>query len=102
MLRQIVEPVFWYGFFVGACTVVIAFVLWVFLAFQRTPRRLNKLRQQGLYPQPGDPVSESDYLKLIKAGFKPDAVRLYRQTNRVSSKKAKAAIERLVTLISRR
>ncbi len=102
MLRQIVEPVFWYGFFVGSGTVVISFVLVVFLAIQRTPRRLNKLRQQGLYPQLGDPVTDSDYLKLIKAGLKPDAVRLYRQTNRVGSKKAKAAIELLVSLISRR
>jgi hypothetical protein len=102
MLREIVEPIFWYGFFVGVGTVVIVLVLFFFLAFQKTPRRLNLLRQQGLYPQPGDPVTDSDYLKLLKAGLKIDAIRLYRQTNRVGSKKAKAAIERLVSLLSRR
>jgi hypothetical protein len=57
-------------------------------------RRARRARESGLYPPPGS-GTDADVGRLLDAGEKTLAIKLYRELYRVDLKSAKAAVEEL-------
>lgn len=73
--------------------VVIVIALF-FLVDKISRARVDRLRQQGIYPAPGQ-ETEADVERLLLMGRKIDAIKVYRSLHRVGLKEAKEAVERL-------
>ena len=67
-------------------------VLVVWGAMNRS--RVEHLRQQGIYPAPGQ-ETEADVERLLSLGHKIEAIKVYRAIHGVGLKEAKEAVERI-------
>jgi len=75
--------------------IVFAFLsLGMVLAVLATERKVAAARAKGVYPSKGN-ESQSDVIRLVRAGEKTLAIRCYRTLHKVGLKEAKDAIERL-------
>jgi ribosomal protein L7/L12 len=82
---------------IGAFIVIDALILLGILA-SANRRRTEALRQQGLYPAPGK-GTDADVAKLLAAGRKIDAIKIYREIHGVGLKEAKEAVERMAKCV---
>ena len=73
-------------------TIVVLLLLGFILA-QRTQKKVQRLRQAGLYPQEGQ-ESAADVDRLLQLGHKIEAIKVYRTIHRVDLKAAKDAVEK--------
>lgn len=71
-----------------AAVILLALVLWA------RGGRERRARASGLYPRPGC-GTDADVGRLLDAGEKGLAIKLYRELYRVDLKSAKAAVEAL-------
>ncbi|MBK6880638.1 MAG: hypothetical protein IPN65_07930 [Elusimicrobia bacterium] len=99
MLRQIIEPGFWMGFWVGAGLAIVIATMVVVVLLDRRFNRVHRLRVAGLYPAVGEPVTDHHYVALLRAGHVKCAARLYKKTQKVSGKEAAAAVERMAAAL---
>lgn len=83
------------GFWVGVGVTIILATLVLVLFLDRRFNRVHRLRLAGLYPAPGEPVTEHHYAGLLRAGHPECAIRLYKKTHKVSGKEAAAAVDRM-------
>lgn len=79
-------------------TIVFATLVAVLLIDRRF-NRIHRLRTAGLYPAPGEPVTEHHFVGLLRAGHPACAARLYKKTHKVSGKVAAEAIERMAAAL---
>ena len=87
------------GFLMGVgLTIVLSTLAAVFLIDWRF-NRIHRLRVAGLYPAPGEPVTERHFVSLLRAGHPQCAARLYKKTHKVSGKEAVAAVERMAAAL---
>ena len=61
---------------------------------ERVQAQIALLRQQGLYPQPGQATDE-DVRRVLRAGHKLLAMRLYREIHNIPLRQAIDAVKRL-------
>jgi ribosomal protein L7/L12 len=93
------EPIFWMGYFWGMGTTVVLLVMAVVLWMQKGAQRIHRLEEMGLYPRPGEPITDHHFAGLLRAGNKILAVKLYRQKNRVGLREAKKAVDRMAEFL---
>jgi len=74
--------------------VIVGIIIVVILIDAVNRHRTRRLRESGLYPQPGQ-GTEADVERLIMLGRKISAIKLYREIKGVDLKTAKEAVERL-------
>ena len=73
---------------------VASLIALVFLVDRISRARVERLRQQGVYPASGQ-ESEADVERLLLMGHKIEAIKVYRAIHRVDLKDAKEAVEQL-------
>jgi ribosomal protein L7/L12 len=66
----------------------------LFLVDKISRARVERLRQQGIYPPAGQ-ETEADVERLLTMGHKIEAIKAYRAIHGVGLKDAKEAVERL-------
>ncbi|MFG6490179.1 hypothetical protein ACG04R_26140 [Roseateles sp. BYS78W] len=79
----------------GLLIVATGLVLGVVLAQAYASLRIHQLRKQGIYPQQGQ-ASDADVMRLLKSGYKVEAIRCHRDVHQTSLRAAKQAVESLV------
>ena len=75
--------------------VSVAVILWA-IASLYSRQAVQRARNRGLWPQPGQIPTVEDVKRLAKAGEKILAIKMYRQVHNVGFKEAKDAVEKLV------
>jgi ribosomal protein L7/L12 len=75
---------FYFVFFLIAFAVLVNWL---------THRRVDKLRDAGIYPLEGQ-ETDADVDRLIQMGRKIDAIKVYRAVHHVGLKEAKEAVEK--------
>ena len=59
---------------------------------RRSQANVRRLRERGMYPQPGE-ESDEDVDRLLQHGHKIDAIKVYRAIYQVGLQEAKDAVE---------
>ena len=75
---------------------VALLVLWGWVS----QSRIDRSRQQGIYPEPGQ-ETDRDVERLVSMGRKIDAIKVYRAVHKVGLKEAKEAVEALAARLER-
>ncbi|MFG6441933.1 hypothetical protein [Roseateles sp. LKC17W] len=78
----------------GLLILAAGLLLGVVLAQAYASLRVHQLRKQGVYPQSGQ-ASDADVMRLLKSGYKVEAIRCHREIHQTSLKAAKQAVESL-------
>jgi len=72
--------------------VVLPFVLF---ELWKSSRHIRRLKQAGLYPAKGEPITDDQIKELIRRNERIPAMKLYRMRTNVGLTEAKAAVEKL-------
>lgn len=67
-------------------------VLFLMNAARQQEQRLQDLKDRGMYPDP-ERASDDDVRRILEAGHKIEAIKIYRQVHGVGLKEAKEAVE---------
>jgi ribosomal protein L7/L12 len=68
-------------------------IAFAFLVNWLNTRKVNKLRDEGIYPQAGL-ETDADVNRLILLGMKVEAIKVFRTVHGVTLRQAKEAVER--------
>ena len=68
-------------------------IAFAFLVNWLNKRKVNKLRDEGIYPQAGL-ETDADVNRLIRLGLKVEAIKVFRTVHGVTLRQAKEAVER--------
>jgi len=78
----------------GLLILAAGLLLGVVLSQAYASLRIHQLRKRGVYPPPGQ-ASDADVVRLLKSGYKVEAIRCHREIHQTSLKAAKQAVESL-------
>jgi len=81
-----------YTTILSVLSLAIIFWGWASLASRQETKRL---RSRGLLPEPGQTPTLEHVKRLVTAGEKIQAIKMYREIHRVGLKEAKDVVERM-------
>jgi len=82
--------------------IVVIGIALVFIRKSGFTSEIDRLKQEGVYPADGEPITDEHIKELIRRDQKIAAIKLYRERNRsVGLTEAKQAVEKMAAELGR-